>query len=149
MARLPLIVGFGGINAAGRSSFHHGYRRMIFDALDNSTANRTLRSLAALMQLPIDDVIGTEARQFILDHTLIRRIEADWFDPQRAPLNRRLPIEAGAQPLSLVTKARNLPEERVRQLVGEHTTGRLAGLLGEPRVNVLALNMALDAAATR
>jgi acetoacetyl-[acyl-carrier protein] synthase len=110
MARLPLIVGFGGINAAGRSSFHHGYRRMIFDALDNSTANRTLRSLAALMQLPIDDVIGAEARQFILDHTLIRRIEADWFDPQRAPLNRRLPIEAGAQPLSLVTKARNLPE---------------------------------------
>ena len=44
-----------------------------------------------------------------------------------------------------VAKARNLPEDRVRQLVAENTKGRLLGLLGEPRVNVLALNMALDA----
>ena len=46
-----------------------------------------------------------------------------------------------------IAKARNMPEDRVRQLVTENTTGRLAGLLGEPRVNVLALNLALDAAA--
>jgi potassium-transporting ATPase KdpC subunit len=46
-----------------------------------------------------------------------------------------------------IAKARNMPEDRVRQLVMENTTGRLAGLLGEPRVNVLALNLALDAAA--
>src|SRR5579859_4986405 len=46
-----------------------------------------------------------------------------------------------------VAKARNLPEERVRQLVAENTAGRLVGLFGEPRVNVLALNLALDAAA--
>jgi potassium-transporting ATPase KdpC subunit len=48
-----------------------------------------------------------------------------------------------------VAKARNMPEDRVRQLVSENTSGRLAGLLGEPRVNVLALNLALDAAAKR
>jgi potassium-transporting ATPase KdpC subunit len=46
-----------------------------------------------------------------------------------------------------VAKARNLPEDRVRQLVADNTAGRLAGLLGEPRVNVLELNLALDAAA--
>ena len=45
-----------------------------------------------------------------------------------------------------VAKARNMPEDRVRQLVTENTRGRFAGLLGEPRVNVLALNLALDAA---
>jgi K+-transporting ATPase ATPase C chain len=48
-----------------------------------------------------------------------------------------------------VAKARNMPEERVRELVVKHTQGRLAGLLGEPRVNVLALNLALDAASAR
>jgi potassium-transporting ATPase KdpC subunit len=48
-----------------------------------------------------------------------------------------------------VSKARNMPEDRVRQLVAENTSGRLIGLFGEPRVNVLALNLALDAAAPR
>jgi potassium-transporting ATPase KdpC subunit len=48
-----------------------------------------------------------------------------------------------------VAKARNMPEDRVRQLVSENTAGRLVGLLGEPRVNVLALNLALDAAASK
>jgi K+-transporting ATPase ATPase C chain len=45
-----------------------------------------------------------------------------------------------------VARARNLPEDRVRQLVTDNIQGRLGGLLGEPRVNVLALNLALDAA---
>ena len=48
-----------------------------------------------------------------------------------------------------VAKSRNLPEDRVRGLVRENTAGRLAGLFGEPRVNVLALNLALDAVAKK
>jgi acetoacetyl-[acyl-carrier protein] synthase len=108
MSKLPLIVGFGGVNAAGRSSFHHSYRRLILDALGQSAADRTLQSLAALMGRPL---ATAEDRQHILDHTLIRRIEADWFDPLRVPLNRRFPLESDGVPVSFVTRARNLPPE--------------------------------------
>jgi K+-transporting ATPase ATPase C chain len=48
-----------------------------------------------------------------------------------------------------VAKARNMPEDQLRELVAEQTEGRLFGLFGEPRVNVLALNLALDSAAAR
>jgi K+-transporting ATPase ATPase C chain len=47
-----------------------------------------------------------------------------------------------------VARARHMTEDRVRELVTANTEGRFAGLLGEPRVNVLALNLALDAASS-
>lgn len=110
MAKIPVITGFGGINTAGRSSFHHGYRRLILDALNQQQADQTYRSLASLMKLELN---GTEQqKQFIRDHTLIRRIEDERFKVDGIRINKRIPVSvSGDDSASFITKARNLPQQ--------------------------------------
>lgn len=56
-------------------------------------------------------------------------------------------VAAALYQVERVAKARNLPVERVKALVAEHTEGRFLRVFGEPRVNVVELNLALDAVA--
>ena len=75
-ARIPLIVGFGGVNPTGRLSFQHGYRRTVIDALDETRRLKTYRSLATLMGISGDP--ASEALQrAVLEGTLIRQMDTE------------------------------------------------------------------------
>jgi K+-transporting ATPase ATPase C chain len=63
-------------------------------------------------------------------------------------LDPHLSVAGAEYQIARVARARNLPAAEVAALVREHTEGRTFGVLGEPRVNVLALNLALDARTT-
>ena len=60
-------------------------------------------------------------------------------------LDPEISLTAADYQAARVARARGLAPERVQALIAQHTEGRLLGVLGEPRVNVLELNLALDA----
>lgn len=125
MARLPVITGFGGINAAGRSSGHHGYRRLVIDALSADAAATTYNSLAALTgklkkqdghwsdgkgsPIELQDYLG-KLGPALKEGTLIRGLERNLFDPQALPFHRAAALGSGSEkPLEFELRRRDLP----------------------------------------
>ena len=125
MTRLPVIVGFGGIGPAGRSSFHQAYHRIIWESIDIARRQRTVSALAAMMNLgyvkdgelrrPDGSVFDTaglaELQSAVLDGTLIRRLETARFDPDQVSGNSELPLVADDIHSNRITvAARDLPD---------------------------------------
>jgi potassium-transporting ATPase KdpC subunit len=72
-------------------------------------------------------------------------VPADSVTTSASGLDPHISPENAVAQIAAVAKARNLPVDKVRAVVDDNTEGRALGLIGEPRVNVLRLNMALDA----
>jgi len=125
MTRLPLIIGMGGINAAGRTSFHQGFRRIVIDKLNAQARQETFVGLASLMKIVtcqdgnLVDVEGNTVEpaeienkfgQQILAGTLIRKIEKNHFDPDATHWHQKMNISPTDKHITFELRAKELPQ---------------------------------------
>ncbi|MGO2011807.1 MAG: beta-ketoacyl synthase [Pseudoalteromonas sp.] len=158
MTALPVIVGMGGINAAGRTSFHQGYRRIVLNSLDAAARQETFLGLATLMNLvslnegQLVDSDGNRINQAdieakfgeqIIAGTLIRKIEKNHFDVDATPWQQKMTLNVSDdEKIVFETRQRDLPKPVPSCWEVEE--------LGEKRVKVtIAADLAIKHDSTR
>ncbi|GAB1259556.1 beta-ketoacyl synthase [Aurantivibrio plasticivorans] len=148
--RLPVIVGFGGFNAAGRSSGHQSYRRMILESLPSDQVADTVAGLATLtgMVEAIDggkysdgqgkeytkEQVGEIYKEAIEAATLIRRVETSHFDPDATHWHKKMSMSAvGGSELTFEVSRKHLPEPIPSSwTLSEGEGGKVRVTLSEP-----------------
>lgn len=90
-----IITGFGGISAAGRTSFNHAFHRIVFDALNPQQQQQTLQSLAQVMAENELDLSHPQNKDYLLKHSLIRQWDNVHWDPQNVPFHQPFTNDQG------------------------------------------------------
>ena len=106
MMKLPVIVGMGGMNAAGRSSGFHSYKRMVSDVLSEDVLQRTWDDLGRRMGMPIVEHAEQKQIEAIKQGTLVRRIER--FDPDHVLFHQRAILDETKS--AFIIKKSRLPD---------------------------------------
>jgi acetoacetyl-[acyl-carrier protein] synthase len=136
MIKLPVIVGMGGMNAAGRSSGFHSYKRMVSDVLSKDVLQRTWDDLGRRMGMPIVEHAEQNQIEAIKQGTLVRRIER--FNPDQVLFHQKAMLDETMS--AFVMKKSRLPDPlpetyRVEEIDAQHVrvtvTGEQAMLLPE------------------
>ena len=114
----------GGINAAGRTSFHQGFRRIVIDKITAEARQETFVGLASLMKLVSykdgkmidqqgDEILASDIEaklgQQILDGTLIRKIEKNHFDPDATHWHQKMHVQPVDKAICFSLRAKELP----------------------------------------